>query len=105
MTSLIKSATTATKNSKRVRFAFDNEYLMKPKPAFVAVYTKFSGVLIKNIKSACQLESEALAELKSIKRSANAWRPRRTKIIESIKDEDEEKAFASLIFNPLDNII
>ena len=104
MASFAKSTAAAAVKIKRVQFAFDNECLMKPKPAFIAVYIKMSGVLIENIKSASQLEREALTELQSMKRSSNAWRPRRTKIIESplSKEEDEARAFASLAFNPLD---
>jgi len=104
MASFAKSTAAAAVKIKKVKFAFDNECLMKPKPAFIAVYIKMSGVLIENIKSASQLEREALTQLQSMKRSSNAWRPHRTKIIESplSKEEDEARAFASLAFNPLD---
>jgi len=89
MASFVKSTVAAVK-IKRVHFAFDNDYFMKPKPAFIAVYIKMSTVAIENIKSASQLEREALDELQSMKRSSNAWRPRRTKIIESPLSKEED---------------
>jgi len=102
MASFVKS-TVATEIKKRVKFAFDNDCLMKPKPAYIAVYKKMSGVLIESIKSASQLESEERLELQSIKRSIKAWRPRRSTHteIQLSKEEDESKAFATLEFNPL----
>lgn len=96
----------AVHSPRRVRFAFDNPDLMlKPKPMTVATYIKNTepqDCLV--VKTRDEIFQDEMRELQLMKRSANAWRPRRGRIVRAplTKEQDEAKAFADLAFNPLE---
>lgn len=80
------------KKQRRVTFALDEpELLMKPKPIMVAVYIVNGNELITNIKTAEEIEAEELAQFKKMKKSKNAWKPKRcTDYEEQFLSEDED---------------
>ena len=89
---------------RRVTFAHDEpERLCKPKPIMVAVYVVNSPQLILSVKTAQQIEEEAIAEMAEfrhrIKKSTKAWKPRRARL-DSLDDEDDlEDAIWELLKN------
>ena len=90
---------------RRVRFAFDNpELMLKPNPMTVATYIKNTKPLNLQVKTRAEIVEQEMLDLLRMKRSANAWRPRRGRIVRAplTKEQDEEEAFAALAFNPLD---
>lgn len=93
-----------TPQKKRVTFAHDEpERLCKPKPIMVAVYVVNSPQLIKSIKTAQQIEEEALAELaefrRQTKKSIKAWKPRRAQLDTLDEEDDLEDAIWELLKN------
>lgn len=106
MTSLAVSS----KPRKRVTFANDDpERLMKPKPCMVAVYHVKSKTLIAFIKTAAEIEEDELAELRSLRKSSNAWRPRRIKhkksFMEEFLGEDDDDDLTDAVWELLQNAI
>ena len=95
----------AVHSPRRVRFAFDNpDLIIKPNPMTVATYIKNTKPLSLQVKTRAEIVEEERLELFRMKLSANAWRPRPRQIMRTslTTEEDEEKAFAALTFNPLD---
>ena len=63
---------------RRVTFALDEpDLMMKPRPITVAVYIVGGKELITNIQTAEEIEAEEFAQLKKMKKSKKAWRPKR----------------------------
>lgn len=95
----------AVHSPRRVRFAFDNPDIMfKPNPMTVATFIKNTKPRNLQVKTRAEIVEEERLELFRMKRSANAWRPRRGRIVKAplTKEQDEEQAFAALAFNPMD---
>jgi hypothetical protein len=93
-----------TPQKKRVTFAHDEpERLCKPKPFMVAVYMVNSPQLILSVKTAQQIEEEAIAEMEEFRRrtkkSIKAWKPRRRQLDTLDEEEDLEDAIWDLLKN------
>ena len=105
------SLTVSSKPKKRVRFSNDNpELLLKPKPCKVAIYYIGKPELIAIVKTAKQIEKEEHDELRSLKRSSNAWRPkkriqRRRSFVEDFLSEDDDDNIDDAVWELLQNAI